>query len=134
MPPRARTAFGLALLVLLAGGLIAGCKCEKDDPPPIPTAAPDPPKPDVHVIVPPEEDAAEEIPDASDAGKQPGTAGSPAASLLRCCAAINQNAENAPEPTKSLMKQAAATCSAAAKQGNAAAVSAAARQYGIACK
>jgi hypothetical protein len=60
-----------------------------------------------------EEDAAV---DAEDEKKATGS-GRPASSLKNCCAALSQNAENAPEPNKSYMKSAAVACQSAAAAG-----------------
>ncbi len=125
------TPIALGLMVPLAATAYTGCK-KDEPPPPLPSAAPTPtPSAPLQLVV---EDSGPDVQDAdADAPKKVGT-GTPAASLKRCCAAIAQNAENAPEPTKSYMKTAAATCYAAAGTGNSAAVAAQARQFGIACK
>jgi hypothetical protein len=91
--------------------------CRKDEPPPPLPAAPKPAEP---AAVAPLELKPE------DAGKPPEPAAAPApkptahkasGGLAACCAALRQNAANAPEPTKGYMTTAAGVCDAAAKQG-----------------
>jgi hypothetical protein len=126
------TPIALGLLVPLSASVYVGCK-KDEPPPPLPSAEPEPaPSAPLTLVV---EDAGDDgdAADDADAAKKKGT-GAPAASLTRCCQAMSQNAENAPEPTKTYMKQLAASCFAAAKQGQAAQVSALARQAGVACK
>lgn len=106
------SAVGLASLIGLA--LLVGCK-KDEEPPPLPTAtaAPQPAEPVVLM-------AEEEPVDAGvDAGAAPKTGGraKPKASFQNCCNALQQNAANAPEPTATYMKQAAATCNALVSQG-----------------
>jgi hypothetical protein len=60
-----------------------------------------------------------------------GTGG--ATNLVACCRALANNAKSAPPPQNGFMLQAAATCEAAARSGNAAAVNAALRQFGMKC-
>ena len=54
--------------------------------------------------------------------------------LIACCRALAQNAASQPPPQNGFMLQAAATCEAAARANNAAAVNAALRQFGMQCK
>lgn len=98
-------------------GLAVMCGCEKDEPPPPLPAASAPPKPAEPVMLMAEEEAP--IDAGVDAGKTPTGGGrrAPKASFKNCCAALQQNAANAPEPTATYMKQAAATCNALVSQG-----------------
>ena len=105
---------GFLAPLILAGGCN---KCQKDQPPPpLPTStAVD--TPDAPLVL-----AVEDAPDDGDAAgdadadaKKVG--GGPSASMKKCCAAVNQNAESALEPTKTYMKQLAAACYAAAGSG-----------------
>jgi len=54
--------------------------------------------------------------------------------LVACCRTLAQNAASAPLPQSGFMLQAAATCEAAARNNNAAAVTAAVSKFGIKCK
>jgi hypothetical protein len=106
----------VGLLLPLTSVVYLGCK-KDEPPPPLPSAAPatTPSAPlvlEVEDAAPPVEDA-----DADADAKKVGT-GTPA-SMKRCCAAVAQNAESAPEPTKSYMKTLAAACMAAAAGGKA---------------
>ncbi len=94
---------------------VGGCnKCQKDEPPP---PLPQPAQPDVQsepmVLV------VDSGPDAvADADAEAGKViYKPGPSMKACCAALSQNAENAPEPTKTYMKTAAAACYGAVAQG-----------------
>ena len=97
-------------------GLAVMLGCEKDEPPPPLPAASAAPKPAEPVVLMAEE---EPIDAGVDAGTTPTGGGrrTPKASLKNCCAALQQNAANAPEPTATYMKQAAATCNALVAQG-----------------
>lgn len=123
---------GIGLLVPLTVVSYSGCK-KDEPPPPLPSAAPvsTPDAPLALEI----EDAGPDVVDAdADAGKKLGPF-KPAASLSACCAAIQQNAANAPEPTATYMKQAAATCYAAVKSGQGASqINAIARGVGVTCR
>ena len=97
-------------------GLTAMVGCEKDEPPPPLPAASAAPQPTAPVVLMAEEE--EPIDAGVDAGKKTGGGRrAPKASLKNCCAALQQNAANAPEPTATYMKQAAATCNALVSQG-----------------
>jgi hypothetical protein len=82
--------------------------CKKDEPPPpLPSAAP--------VVAPPPQPVelqpiAEAVPDAAVETTVKKTTGTKPASILACCAALEQNAASAPEPNATYMKQAAAFC------------------------
>ncbi|HEU4579308.1 MAG TPA: hypothetical protein VFS67_13680 [Polyangiaceae bacterium] len=91
--------------------------CRKDEPPP---PLPEAPKPAEPAAVAPLELKPE------DAGKPPEPAAAPPAKatarkasggLAACCAALRQNAANAPEPTKGYMLTAAGVCDGAAQSG-----------------
>ena len=56
-----------------------------------------------------------------------------ATNLIACCRVLAQNAKSAPPPQNAFMLQAAATCEAAARANNSAAVSSALRQFGLRC-
>jgi hypothetical protein len=91
----------LALPLALAG-------CEKDEPPPPLPAAPaaSAPAPQTELVL--EEEALPED-DSKPEVKTGGTA-RPAASLRACCAALHQNAANAPPPNDGYLKTAASMC------------------------
>src|SRR6187455_747794 len=105
----------LGLLVPLLGLALVSCK-EDEAPPPLPSAAPArAPPPPAELTIAPEEDAAVDV--AEDVKKTGG--GRPPNSLSTCCAALNQNAANAPEPNASYLRTAATLCSGAAAAGSA---------------
>ena len=106
----------LGLLVPLLGLALVSCK-EDEAPPPLPSAAPAPaPPPPAELTIAPEEDAAVDV--AEDV-KKTGVGGRPTNNLSTCCAALNQNAANAPEPNASYLRTAATLCSGAAAAGSA---------------
>lgn len=90
--------------------------CRKDEPPPPLPAAPKP--------VEPVAEAPLEL-KPEDAGKPAEPAAAPpkatthkaSGGLAACCAALRQNAANAPEPTKGYMLTAAGVCDGAAQSG-----------------
>ncbi len=99
--------YGLALTSMLA--MLPLTSCKKDEPPPpLPSAAPQAAPPPQQVELQP---IAEAVPDAAapTAAKKAGGSAKPA-SIAACCAALEQNAANAPEPNKTYMMQAAAFC------------------------
>lgn len=103
---------GFAAPLVMAGGCN---KCQKDEaPPPLPTATATE-TPDAALVL-EVEDAAPDAPEDADADAKKVGGGS-SASMKKCCQAVSQNAENAPEPTKTYMKQMAAACFAAAGAG-----------------
>ncbi len=110
-----RLVVALAFLAPLAA---IGCK-EDAPPPPLPTSTATAPAPAESVFV-----LEKDEPDAGvDAGApKVGGPGKPAASMKACCAALAQNAENAPEPTAGYMRQAAAICNAMVAQGQGGAI------------
>jgi hypothetical protein len=113
----ASSVFGPVLLGVLVSVLTTGyVGCKKDEaPPPLPSAAPAAaPTPTAPVELVPEEPVASAAP--VDSAKKVGT-GAPAQSLAKCCSAMLQNAASAPEPTKTTLTNAAATCSAMVKAG-----------------
>jgi hypothetical protein len=92
---------------------LAGCRCGDDPPPPLPPQTqPDAASEPTVLVVDAGPDA-----DASDADAEAGKPQKPGATMRACCTALAQNAENAPEPTKTYMKLAAASCHAAVAQG-----------------
>jgi hypothetical protein len=99
----------LALSSLLVGLTLLSCKKE-EAPPPLPSAAPQAaPVPQAVELQP----IAEAALDASVAAAPKGASGGGAkVSISACCAALEQNAANAPEPNATYMKQAAAFCKA----------------------
>ncbi len=111
-----RTTLGLAasLSALLAAVLVTGCK-KDEPPPPLPSAAPvaAPPAP---LQLKPEDSGVKPMP--VDSGiKKPKAGGGSAGGLGPCCKALQQNANSAPEPTRTYMIQAAAACQLLAGQG-----------------
>jgi hypothetical protein len=107
------TPIALGLLVPIVLTAYTGCK-KDEPPPPLPSAAPTAePSAPLQLVV---EDSGPDADADAEAGKPTGPY-KPAASLKACCAALAQNAENAPEPTKSYMKTAAAGCYGAVAQG-----------------
>ena len=130
----------VSLMVPLLAVQATGCK-KDEPPPPLPSAAP--------VAAPPPTAPVELVPEvpvapsasASASATPTKTGVSAAGSLKKCCAALTQNAQSAPEPNKTYMLQAAAVCNAAAGAGQASgaafgAISAALRGAGMptACK
>ncbi len=102
------------VLQLAAAALLTGCPKKDDAPPPLPSAAPatEATAPTLALAeLPPE------VPSAVPSGKHGTGTARPGGNLSACCAALNQNAANAPEPTATYLKQAAATCGAMAAQG-----------------
>lgn len=107
----------IAAGLLLPVASVSFASCKKDEPPPpLPSAAPEPaPSPPLALEI---EDAGAPPEDVAPDVKKKYTGGS-SASMKKCCQAVAQNAENAPEPTKTYMKQMAAACFAAAGAGRA---------------
>lgn len=108
-----RTTLSLSLGIALAASALVGCK--KDEaPPPLPSAAPAPaPTPTEELTLVPEVPAVVDAGEDAAVKKGTGTG----QSLAKCCAALASNAELAPEPNKTYMKAAAATCSGAVAAG-----------------
>jgi hypothetical protein len=92
--------------------LVTACDKEAPPPPPLPPAEPAAASAPLELKV---LDAGVEEPPEED--KPKGKGGARPGGLAPCCAALQQNATMAPEPTKTYMVQAAAFCSAAAAQG-----------------
>lgn len=113
--PAIARSFKTAALFSLLTALAAGCQKE-ETPPPLPTAKPVE-TPAVATIVPEDEEEEEESTEGAttDAPKKGGTGGK--STLGKCCAALRQNAANAPPETKVQMEQAAAACEVANKAG-----------------
>jgi hypothetical protein len=101
-------------LLALAGLSATGCK-KDEPPPPLPSAQPVTTAPAPLQLKP--EDAGVKPPADAGAKKVVHGGGGHAGGLGPCCAALSQNANLAPEPTKTYMLQAAAMCSALAAQG-----------------
>lgn len=118
--PALARSFKTAALFSLLTALAAGCQKE-ETPPPLPTAKPVE-TPAVATIVPEDEEEEESTEGATtDAPKKGGTGGK--STLGKCCAALRQNAANAPPETKVQMEQAAAACAVADKAGASSALS-----------
>lgn len=99
----------LALTSMLVGLSLVSCKKE-EPPPPLPSAAPQataaPQTVELQPIAEAALDASAPTPTKASGG------GAKSASIAACCAALEQNAANAPEPNATYMKQAAAFCKA----------------------
>jgi hypothetical protein len=109
-----RTVMLVALALPIASLSFVSCKKE-EAPPPLPSAAPaTEPAPvlALETVKLPEPDAGTEVKKATGGG-----VAKTASNLQACCNALAQNAANAPEPTATYMKQAAATCGVLAAQG-----------------
>src|SRR5262245_17826356 len=105
-----------AALALIPGALVlvTAVGCKKDEPPP---PLPEPKPVETAAEAPLElkpEDAGAPVQEKA-APKPSGTARK--SGLAQCCAALRQNAANAPEPTKGYMQYAAGACDLAAAQG-----------------
>lgn len=103
----------LGVLVPLLALALVSCK-EDEAPPPLPSAAPAPAPPEPAVLTIAEEDAAVDV--AEDVKKT--GVGRPTSSLASCCAALKQNAANAPQPNASYLLTAATVCDGAAAAGS----------------
>lgn len=137
---KARLLAPLLLSLLVPLGALQSAGCKKDEPPPpLPSAAPaatTPPPPTQPLELVPEVAPA---PSASASAEPVKTGGGSGSSLKKCCSALTQNAQSAPEPNKTYMLQAAAICNAAVGASGAipaGAISAALRGAGMptACK
>jgi len=108
----------LALSVLVPLAALGFTACKKDEaPPPLPSAtATATTAPTAPVELVPEEIP---VPSASASVAAPKGGGGSASTLKKCCAALTQNAQSAPEPNKTYMLQAAAVCNGAAAAGQA---------------
>lgn len=99
-------------VAVASAAVLSGCKKE-EPPPPLPAAQPTASQAVLELKA---ADAGVETIDA--AGPKPhGHGGGGKNPLSACCAALAQNANLAPEPTKTYMMQAAAMCNAAAGAG-----------------
>jgi hypothetical protein len=138
---KARLLAPLLVTLVVPLGAIGAAGCKKDEPPPpLPSAAPaatTPPPPTQPLELVPEVAPA---PSASASAEPVKTgSGSAGSSLKKCCSALTQNAQSAPEPNKTYMLQAAAICNATVGASGAipaGAISAALRGAGMptACK
>lgn len=106
------TAPVLGVFIPLLALALVSCK-EDEAPPPLPSAAPVPVAPEPQVLTIQEEDAAVDV--AEDVKKV--GVGRPGSSLTACCAALTQNAANAPEPNAGFLRSAATLCNGAAAAG-----------------
>lgn len=122
LSPRGAEARITSLLFALALPLaLAGCK-EDEAPPPLPAPAPQAaPAPATLVVA---EPPLEETEDKPATGKTGGS-GKAAPSMKACCAALHQNAANAPPPNDGYLKTAAAMCDGMAAAGQTAGATAA---------
>jgi hypothetical protein len=125
--PGLARSFNTAALFSLLAVLAVGCQKE-EAPPPLPQAKPAE-VPTVATIIPEDEETEEEAV-TTDEPKKTGKGGG-TSSLGKCCAALRQNAVNAPPETKVQMEQAAAACEAANKAGASSALSVI-RRFGVA--
>lgn len=108
-----RLSLSLGFAIALAALAFAGCKCSEDTPPPpLPATLPPPPPVQEEIKITPEAPAVVDA--GEDAGAKKVSSGP---SLAKCCAALASNAELAPEPNKTYLKTAAATCSSAVAAG-----------------
>jgi len=104
----------IALGLVISLGL-AFPACKKDEPPPpLPSATEVAAEPAPTLELAAEEDAGE---DADADAKKPTGPYKPAKSLANCCAALRQNAANAPAPTNTYMMAAAGVCDGAVAAG-----------------
>ncbi len=104
-----------AVSLVLSTLAVTGCK-KDEPPPPLPSAAPVATAPAPLQLKP--EDAGVKAPPV-DAGKKK-TGGAGGGGIAACCKALMQNAQSAPEPTKTYMLQAGAMCTATQGAGRAA--------------
>lgn len=118
----ATTRVPLLLLALALPLALVGCK-EDEAPPPLPAApAPSAPAPTAELVV--EEEALPED-DSKPTAVKGGGKGKPASSLKACCAALHQNAANAPPPNDGYLKTAASMCDGMVAAGQTAGAAAA---------
>jgi hypothetical protein len=112
-------AVALALIVAPAFvGTELGCK-KDEPPPPLPSAEPEPaPAPTTPLTIEPDVPIAS----ASASVEPPKGKGVGGGVLKKCCDALAQNAQGAPEPNKTHMLNAAAVCRAANGAGQASGV------------
>lgn len=110
-----RTFTSLLVSLSIPMSLLAFVGCKKDEPPPpLPAAAAPAPEPSPTLAI---EPVPEVVPDAGAPAKKLGGGVAVPSNLQACCSALAQNANNAPEPNATYMKQAAATCGVLAAQG-----------------
>lgn len=96
-------------------GVAGGAACKKDEPPP-PLPAPKVVETaEAPLELTPEDAGA--VPEPPKPAAKSGGGMRKSGSLAACCAALRQNAANAPEPTKGYMIYAAGACDLAAAQG-----------------
>jgi hypothetical protein len=105
---------GAVFAAALGTSLLA---CRKDEPPPPLPAAPKPAEPAAVAPLELKPEDAGKPPEPAAAPPPKATAHKASGGLAACCAALRQNAANAPEPTKGYMTSAAGICDVAAQQG-----------------
>jgi hypothetical protein len=104
----------LYIVGLATGAFVALTGCKKEEPPP-PLPAAQPTASQAVLELKAADAGVEEI--DSGAPKKTGGRGGGGGPLTACCKALAQNANLAPEPTKTYMMQAAAMCNSAAAAG-----------------
>jgi hypothetical protein len=100
---------------LVFGSMLVACK-KDEPPPPLPSATAPPPATTPTQLAMEPEVIVDAGSDAGDGGK-PKVGGRPAATLTKCCAALQQNAATAPPQNQQAMLAAAGICNALASQG-----------------
>jgi hypothetical protein len=104
------------VLALVAGGALLAAGCKKEEPaPPLPANTTPPAPPPAPLELAPEPEVQAQADANADQVKK-GT-GKPGPSLKACCAALRQNAQNAPPPNNDYMLQAASLCDGLVAQG-----------------
>jgi type IV secretory pathway VirB10-like protein len=104
--------FAAILPVMLLSVAQSGCGKKPEDEP-VTTAAPPPPPPPPTTpapVVPEPEDAGSDAPVDAAPDVKPGTGGGSFATISKCCAALQQNANSAPPEQKGSYLAAAAAC------------------------
>ncbi|MEN9577796.1 MAG: hypothetical protein RJA70_805 [Pseudomonadota bacterium] len=104
----------VAVLLVVAVGAVSSCQKE-GTPPPLPTAKTAEPAKVEELKVP--DAGTKKVEDEEDKPSGKGGFGKPKGALAGCCAALRQNAPNAPDPTKGHMLTAAAACEVANNAG-----------------
>ena len=106
-----------AALVGTLGWCLSGCR--KDEPPPPLPAAPKVAEPvaEAPLQLQPEDAGKPAVAPVAPVAKSTSAHKASPSGLAQCCAALRQNAVNAPEPNKGYMQYAAGVCDLAATQG-----------------
>jgi hypothetical protein len=111
---RSLTVVFAAVMPVLILSIGDGCKKDEDDKPaPSASVAAPPPTPAAPATVAPEEDAGQPVDAGVDAPHPVGPGGGGSGSLAKCCAALQQNANNAPLDQKMYYMAAAQYCNGA---------------------